>query len=82
MNRVYLTGHLTRTPEMKLTPDGTAKVANFGMAVNEKFSDRETGEPRETVHFFECNAWQRTAELAFEYLKKGSPVLIEGSSAV
>ena len=79
MNRCFLSGHLTRSPELRLTPDGTAKVANFGLAVNERFSDRETGEQRETVHFFECSAWNRTAELAFEYLKKGSPVLIEGS---
>ena len=79
MNRVFLSGHLTRAPELKLTPDGTAKVCTFGLAVNERWSDRETGEMRETVCFVEVNAWNRQAELVFEYFKKGSPILIEGS---
>lgn len=79
MNRVFLTGHLTRAPELKLTPDGTAKVASFGLAVNERWQDRETGEPRENVTFVEVSAWNRQAELVFEYFKKGSPILVEGS---
>ena len=79
MNRVFLTGHLTRAPEMKLTPDGSAKVCTFGMAINERWQDRETGEPRENVCFVEVSAWNRQAELVFEYFKKGSPILIEGS---
>ena len=79
MNRVFLTGHLTRSPEMRLTPDGTSKVANFGMAVNERWNDRDTGEQRETVCFVEIEAWNRQAELVFEFFKKGSAILIEGS---
>ena len=79
MNRVFLTGHLTRSPELKLTPDGTAKVANFGMAVNERWNDRESGEPKETVCFVEIEAWNRQAELVFEYFKKGSAIMVEGS---
>ena len=79
MNRVFLTGHLTRAPEMKLTPDGSAKVASFGMAINERWTDQSTGEPRENVCFVEISAWNRQAELVFEYFKKGSPILIEGS---
>lgn len=79
MNRVYLTGHLTRAPEMKLTPDGTAKVCNFGIASNERWTDQITGELRETVCYVEIECWNRQAELVFEYFKKGSPILIEGS---
>ena len=79
MNRVFLTGHLTRAPEMKLTPDGSAKVCNFGMAVNERWNDRETGEQRETVCFVEIECWNRQAELVFEYFNKGSAILVEGS---
>ena len=79
MNRVFLTGHLTRAPELKLTPDGTAKVCTFGMAINERWTDQATGEPRENVCFVEVSAWNRQAELVFEYFKKGSPILIEGS---
>ena len=78
MNKVFLTGNLTRNPEVRYFPDSTA-VANFGIAVNERFSDRETGEPRETVHFIDVEAWGRQAELIHEYFKKGSGILIEGS---
>ena len=79
MNRIFLTGHLTRSPELKMTPDGTAKVCTFGLAVNERWTDQSTGEPRENVCFVEVSAWNRQAELVFEYFKKGSPILIEGS---
>ena len=79
MNKVFLTGHLTRAPEMKLTPDGSAKVCNFGIASNERWTDQETGELRETVCYVEIEAWNRQAELVFEYFKKGSPILIEGN---
>ena len=78
MNRVFLSGHLTRSPELKLTPDGTAKVASFGLAVNERFTTRD-GELRDVPHFFECEAWNVTAENIFRFFKKGSPILIEGS---
>ena len=79
MNRTFLTGHLTRAPELKLTPDGSAKVCNFGVASNERWTDQMTGEPRETVCYVDCEAWNRTAELIFENFKKGSPILIEGN---
>ena len=78
MNKVFLTGNLTRNPEVRYFPDGTA-VANFGIAVNERFADRETGEPRETVHFVDIEAWGRQAELMHEYFTKGAGILIEGS---
>ena len=78
MNKCFLTGHLTRQPELKLTPSGV-KVCNFGLASNERWTDQETGEQRESVTFVECEAWNRTAESIFEYFKKGDPMLIEGT---
>lgn len=77
-NRVILLGNLTRDPEMKYLPSGTA-VANFGMAMSEKYTDRQSGEQRENVCFVDVEAWDRLAEIANEYLSKGSPVFIEGS---
>ena len=62
-----------------MTPDGTAKVCNFGIASNERWTDQQTGELRETVCFVEIEAWNRQAELVFEHFKKGSPILIEGN---
>ena len=78
MNKVFLTGNLTRNPEVRYFPDGTA-VANFGVAMNERWSDRETGEQRETVCFVDVEAWGRQAELMHEYFKKGNGILIEGT---
>ena len=78
MNILILSGHLTRQPELKLTPSGI-KVCNFSIASNEVWTDTETGERRESVTFVECHAWQKTAEGIFEYFKKGDPILIHGS---
>ena len=78
MNKVFLTANLTRQPELKLTPSG-AKVCNLGLASNDRWTDQETGEQRESVTFVECEAWNRTAESIFEYFKKGDPILIEGT---
>ena len=78
MNIVILSGHLTRQPELKLTPSGV-KVCNFGLASNERWIDQETGEQRESVTFVECHAWQKTASSIFEYFKKGDPILLHGS---
>ena len=77
-NKVILMGHLTRDPEMKYLTSGTA-VTNFGMAMNEKYTDKQTGETKETPCFVEITCWARTAEVANEYLSKGDPVFIEGS---
>ena len=78
MNRIFLTGNLTRQPELKMTPSGV-KVVNFGLASNERWTDSTSGEQRESVTFVECEAWNRTAESIFEYFKKGDPMLIEGT---
>lgn len=76
-NRVILMGNLTRDPELKYLPSGTA-VARFGLAVSRTYNDRQTGEKREEVCFVDLDAFGRTAETMNEYLQKGSPVHIEG----
>src|SRR5215210_3348544 len=75
-NRVILLGNLTRDPEVRYTPKGSA-VADLGLAVNRVYST-EQGEKREEVTFVDVTLWGRTAEIAGEYLKKGRPVYIEG----
>ena len=77
-NKVILMGNLTRDPELKYLPSGTA-VANFGLAMNETYTDRQTGEKREEVCFVDVEAWGRQAEIANEYLQKGRPVFVDGS---
>jgi single-strand DNA-binding protein len=75
-NKVILLGNLTRDPEVRYTPKGTA-VAELGMAVNRVYTT-DGGEKREEVTFVDVTLWGRTAEIAGEYLKKGRPVFIEG----
>ena len=77
-NKVILMGNLTRDPEMRYVPSGTA-VTNFGLAMNERYTDRQTGEQKESPCFVEITAWGRQAEIVNEYLTKGSPVFLEGS---
>ncbi len=69
-------GNLTRDPEVRYTPKGSA-VTDIGLAVNRVYST-DAGEKREEVTFVDVTLWGRTAEIAGEYLKKGRPVLIEG----
>ena len=75
-NKVILLGNLTRDPELRYTPKGTA-VAGFGLAVNRSYTT-ETGEKKEEVTFVDIDAFGRTAEIVGQYLKKGRPVFIEG----
>ena len=77
-NRVILLGNLTRDPEMRYIPSGTA-VTNFGLAMSDRYTDRQTGEQKENVCFVDVEAWGRQAEIANEYLTKGRPVFIEGA---
>lgn len=77
-NKVILIGNLTRDPELKFLPSGTS-VANFGIAVSERYTDRQSGEQKENVCFVDVAAWGRQAEIVNEYLSKGSPVFLEGS---
>jgi len=74
-NRVILVGNLTRDPELRYIPSGTA-VTDIGLAVNERV--KRNDQWVEEANFFDVTLWGRTAEVANEYLSKGSPVLIEG----
>ncbi len=76
-NKVILVGNLTRDPEVRYIPSGTA-VCDISLAVNSQWTDRKTNERKEEVTFVEVTLWGRTAEIAGEYLAKGRPVLIEG----
>ncbi len=76
-NKVILMGNLTRDPELKYLPSGTA-VARLGLAVNRTYTDRQSGEKKEEVCFVDLSAFARTAEVMNEYLQKGNPVFIEG----
>ena len=78
MNQVILLGNLTRDPELKYLPSSTP-VVNFGMAMNERWTDQQTGEQKESVCFVEVEGWNRQAEVVNEYFKKGSQILIQGS---
>ena len=75
-NRVILVGNLTRDPELRYIASGTA-VTDLGMAMNDKRKNA-AGEWVEEVTFVDVTLWARTAEVASEYLTKGSSVLIEG----
>lgn len=74
-NHCVLVGNLTRDPELKYIPSGTA-VCNISLAINERYKVGD--EWKEKAVFVECTAWGKTAEVANEYLVKGSPVLIDG----
>lgn len=75
-NRVVLVGNLTRDPELRYTPSNTA-VTEIGLAVNDRRKNA-AGEWVEETTFVDVTLWARTAEIASEYLTKGSSVLIEG----
>ncbi len=75
-NKVFLIGNLTRDPEVRYTATGTP-VANLGLATSRKYKSKE-GELKEETCFVTLVAWGRQAELSAEYLKKGSPIFVEG----
>jgi single-strand DNA-binding protein len=77
LNRVYLGGNLTRNPELRYTPSNTA-VTDIGLAVNQTFYDKNR-EKREETTFVNVEIWGKQAETVCQYLRKGSPVLVEGS---
>jgi single-strand DNA-binding protein len=76
LNKVFLIGNLTRDPELRYTPQGTA-VAEFGLAINRQWKG-PNGEKKEEVCFVDCQAWARPAEVISEYCKKGSSLFVEG----
>src|SRR5437867_9100938 len=75
-NKVILLGNLTRDPEVRYTPKGSA-VCDLGIALNRRCT-LDSGERREEVTYVDVVLWSRLAEIAGEYLKKGRPVFIEG----
>ena len=76
LNKVFLIGNLTRDPELRYIPSGSA-VATFTVAVNRVFKS-QAGEKKEQVSFIRVVVWGRRAEVCGEYLSKGSPVFVEG----
>src|SRR3974390_3221276 len=75
-NKVILVGNLTRDPELRYTPKGTA-IAKVGLAVNRVWTN-EAGEKKEEVTFVDVDIFGRTAENVGQYMRKGRPILIEG----
>jgi single-strand DNA-binding protein len=78
LNLVMLSGRLVADPELRYTPKGTA-VCSFRIAVSRYYRDRDAGGFKEETSFFNVVVWDRMAEMAGERLRKGSPVLIEGT---
>jgi len=76
VNKVILIGNLGADPELRYTPSGAA-VANFNMATTEKWKDKD-GQMQERTEWHRIILWSRQAEIAKEYLRKGSSVYIEG----
>ncbi len=75
-NKVILVGNLTRDPELRYTPKGTA-IAKIGLAVNRVWTN-EAGEKKEEVTFVDVDVFGRTAENVGQYMRKGRPILVEG----
>lgn len=76
-NKVIVMGNLTRDPQVRYTPSGTA-VTDLGLAVNRTWFDKQSNSKKEEVTFIDVTLWGRQAEVAGEYLGKGRAVLIEG----
>jgi single-strand DNA-binding protein len=77
LNKVLLIGNLTRDPELRSTPSGQS-VANFDIATNRVWKDPQTGERREAAEYHKIVVWRRLAEIAGQYLRKGSKIFLEG----
>jgi single-strand DNA-binding protein len=76
LNKVFLIGNLTRDPELRTTPKGTA-IGTFSLAVNRTYRD-ESGAAHDETTYVDIEAWGKQAELVSKYLTKGSPCMIEG----
>lgn len=77
LNRVIVAGNLTRDPELRHLPTGGTSICTFGMAINEKWKDRD-GNAKESVVFVDCDAWGKTGEAIAKYMAKGKPIFVEG----
>ena len=78
-NKVYLMGNLTRDPEMRVTPKGTA-ICQFGLAISRSWKD-ESGQTREETAFVDIEAWGKQGEVIAKYCGKGRPLFVEGRLA-
>jgi single-strand DNA-binding protein len=76
LNKVFLIGNLTRAPELRYTPSGTA-VADLRLAVNRAYTT-QGGDKREETYFLTVVVWGKQAESSAQYLDKGSPIMVEG----
>lgn len=76
LNKVFLIGNLTKDPELRYTPQGTA-VVNLRMATNRRFRDKN-GEFKDEACFLTVVAWDKQAETCNQYLSKGKPIFVEG----
>jgi len=76
LNKVFLVGRLTRDPQLRYTPSGAA-VTDVRLAVNRNFTDA-SGQRREETCFVDVVLWRKQAELCAKYLRKGSPMFVEG----
>ncbi len=76
LNRVLLIGNLTRDPELRVTPKGTA-ICQFGLAISRSFKD-ESGQVREEATFVDIEAWGKQGETIAKYCTKGRPLFVEG----
>lgn len=76
-NKVMLIGNLTKDPELRYTPQGTA-VVNLRLAVNRKFRSNKSQELKEETCFVTAVVWDKQAEACNQYLHKGSPIFVEG----
>ncbi len=76
-NTVTVTGNITRDPELRFTPGGSA-VATFGLAWNRRWQNRQTNETEEQVSFFDVTCWNTLAENVSESLMKGTRVIVSG----
>lgn len=77
VNNITILGNITRDPELRFTPNGTA-VVGFGIAVNRSIRDKKSGEWQDEVDFFNVTAWFKLAENCAESLTKGDRVLVSG----
>lgn len=75
-SKAIILGNLTRDPELRVTPKGTA-ICQFTLAVNRDWKD-ESGQKREKVSFIDCEAWNKTAETIAKYCAKGRALLVDG----
>lgn len=78
INRVILIGRLTRDPELKSTNNGKY-FCRFSLASNRQIYNRDSGESRDEVGFFDCIAWGKSAETIHKYLQKGRRICVEGN---